>query len=43
VQVAIGSRGATLARPDGYVAWRAKDDAGASAEKLRMVLADVTS
>ncbi len=35
----IGPAGAFLARPDGFVAWRARDDAGASAETLDSVLA----
>ncbi|ODU05100.1 MAG: monooxygenase [Pseudonocardia sp. SCN 72-86] len=30
----LGATGATLVRPDGFVAWRAVDDAGASAEAL---------
>ena len=34
----IGKTGALLARPDGFVAWRAVDEAGASGEALADVL-----
>jgi hypothetical protein len=35
----IGSSGAVLGRPDGFVAWRAADDAQASPETVRAALA----
>ena len=35
----IGPSGALLVRPDGFVAWRAEDDAEASPETLRQALA----
>jgi hypothetical protein len=39
----IGKTGALLARPDGFVAWRAVDDEGASGEELGGVLNAVLS
>jgi hypothetical protein len=37
----IGASGALLVRPDGFVAWRAESDEGASPEELRRVLGAV--
>jgi 2-polyprenyl-6-methoxyphenol hydroxylase-like FAD-dependent oxidoreductase len=39
----ISPTGAVLVRPDGYVAWRAADDASASPEEVTRVLASVLS
>jgi 2-polyprenyl-6-methoxyphenol hydroxylase-like FAD-dependent oxidoreductase len=39
----ITTSGATIVRPDGYVCWRAADDAGASRESMARVLASVLS
>lgn len=38
-KLGAGPSGAVLARPDGFVAWRAEDDAAASADGLRATLA----
>jgi 2-polyprenyl-6-methoxyphenol hydroxylase-like FAD-dependent oxidoreductase len=37
----IGESGAVLVRPDGYVAWRAADDASASPEEVTRVVASL--
>jgi 2-polyprenyl-6-methoxyphenol hydroxylase-like FAD-dependent oxidoreductase len=37
----ISSQGAVLVRPDGFVAWRATDDTGATAELMKSVFARV--
>lgn len=37
----ITPTGATLVRPDGFVAWRVKTDEGASADRIKSVLATV--
>lgn len=39
----VGSRGAVLVRPDGFVAWRAKGEQEVSAEQLERMLAGVLS
>jgi putative polyketide hydroxylase len=39
----ITASGATIVRPDGYVGWRAADDAGASRESVARVLASLLS
>jgi hypothetical protein len=40
-RLGVGPTGAVVTRPDGFVAWRAIDDAEASPETLRRVLASV--
>jgi hypothetical protein len=42
-QCGIGKTGALLARPDGFVGWRVKDDAAASGDALGKVLRTVLS
>jgi putative polyketide hydroxylase len=39
----IARTGAVLVRPDGFVAWRAKNGEGASADQIERVLAKLLS